>query len=323
MTTPLVSIITIFRNAPVGFFEAAIDSVFAQTEPRWELLLVDDGSTDASADVARRVAAEHPEQVHVLQHPGGENRGMSASRNLGLSAARGDFIAFLDADDIYLPEKLERQLDVFARHPDVDIVYGPTLHWWSWSGDPADAARDHPRRLGAEPERAVKPPALIRAFLEDEADTPATCAVLVRRTAMDGVGGFEPIFVDLYEDQAFFYKLLLRHAAYLEAEAWDRYRRHPDALCEVRIREGTHSDDTRPTVARGRFLAWLEGYLDDAGVTDPGLRRAVRAQRWPFRHPRLYAAAISLRSLARRILPRRARTFGRRVVGSSAIRRMS
>jgi glycosyltransferase involved in cell wall biosynthesis len=321
-TPPIVSVITIFRNPPVPFFEAAIESVFAQTEARWELLLVDDGSTDASADVARRIAADHPDTIRLLHHPGGENRGMSASRNLGLSEARGQFVAFLDADDLYLPEKLERQLEVFARYPEVDIVYGPTLHWWSWTGEPADAGRDHPRRLGAEPEQVIEPPRLVRAFFADAADTPATCAVLIRRSAIDDIGGFEPVFVDLFEDQAFFYKLLLGHTAYLEAEAWDRYRRHPDALCEVRIREGTHSDDTRPTPARGRFLAWLDSYLDSVSVSDPALRRAVREQRWPFRHPRLYSVAVSLQTLARRVLPRRARTFGRRV-GSSAVRRVS
>ena len=87
---PLVSIVTIFYNAPVGFFEEAIASVRAQTEPGWELLLVDDGSTDESAVVARRAAAADPERVRVLTHEGGVNRGMSASRNLGIAAARGD-----------------------------------------------------------------------------------------------------------------------------------------------------------------------------------------------------------------------------------------
>src|SRR6476659_2785679 len=81
---PLVSVITIFHNAPIGFFEQAIESVLAQTETRWELLLVDDGSTDLSSDVARRAVATNPDRMRLLTHPGGSNRGMSASRNLGL-----------------------------------------------------------------------------------------------------------------------------------------------------------------------------------------------------------------------------------------------
>jgi len=312
---PLVSVVTIFYNAPVAFFEEAIASVRAQTEPRWELLLVDDGSTDESAAVARRAAAADPERIRVLTHEGGENRGMSASRNLGIARARGEFVAFLDADDVYLPQKLERQLAVLDAHPDVDVVYGPTPHWWSWTGRPEDAGRDHVRRLGVEPDRVVRPPDLVRAFLERRADTPATCGVLVRRTAIEAVGGFEPRFHDLYEDQAFFYKLLLGRAAFVESQAWDRYRRHPAAMCEVRIRAGEHADDDTPTVARGAFLAWLEDYFTTAGVTDPGLWALLRRERWPFRHPGRYRFGRRLQGLARAVLPASIRRAGRRVAG--------
>ncbi len=83
---PVVSIVMIFYNAPLGFFEEAIASVWAQTEARWELLLVDDGSTDESAVVARSAAAADPERIRVLTHEGGVNRGMSASRNVGIAA---------------------------------------------------------------------------------------------------------------------------------------------------------------------------------------------------------------------------------------------
>jgi glycosyltransferase involved in cell wall biosynthesis len=313
---PLVTTITIFRNAPIRFFEEAIASVRAQTETRWELLLVDDGSTDDSPRVAHAAAAADPERIRVLTHPGGENRGMSASRNLGIAAARGGYVAFLDADDLYLPQKLERQLAILQRHPDAAIVYGPTLHWWSWTGDPADAARDHPRRLGLEPERVVPPPNLVRAFLGGSADTPATCAVLIRRDAIDEVGAFEPTFIDLYEDQAFFYKLLLGHSAYLEPEAWDRYRRHPAALCEVRIREGLHADDASPTAARGFFLDWLEDHFRSTGIADEALWSALRRQRSPFVHPRRYRLTLTAERLARAIMPASVRRHVRQIVSS-------
>jgi len=68
---PVVSVITIFHNAPVGLFEEAIASALAQTEHRWELLLVDDGSTDQSPDIARRAVAANPERMRLLTHPEG------------------------------------------------------------------------------------------------------------------------------------------------------------------------------------------------------------------------------------------------------------
>ena len=189
---PVISIVTIFRDPPVPFFEEAIASVFAQTESRWELLLVDDGSTNPCAAMADSFARDNPHRVSVLRHPGGVNRGMSASRNLGISAAQGEFVSFLDADDLYLPEKLERQLADISRHAEVAMVYGPSLYWWGWTGDSKDLARDHPRRLGLRPNGVVAAPVLARAWLADRGDTPATCAVLIRRQAIEAVVDSKP-----------------------------------------------------------------------------------------------------------------------------------
>lgn len=311
---PLVSVVTIFRNAPTEFFEEAIASVFAQTEDRWELLLVDDGSTDDSPDVARRAVASHPERIRLLTHPNGAHLGMSASRNRGIQAARGEFVAFLDADDVFLPEKLERQLKVLFNHPDAGIVFGPTLHWWSWSGDPADRHRDSVRRLGVAPETLVPAPQLVRAYLERRADTPATCGVLVRRAAIESVGGFDAQFPDLYEDQAFFFKLLLVEAAYVEGQAWDRYRRHPGAMCEVRIREGQHADDYSVTAPRRYFLEWLANYFRQIGMADTDLWRLLDRELWPYHHPRRHQLSVTLNWAARATLPPAARRVARRTL---------
>src|SRR5262245_24155101 len=92
-----VSVIIIFMNAQ-AFISDAIDSVFAQTYTNWELLLVDDGSTDASTQIALSFANGNPGRVRYLEHSGHRNRGMSASRNLGIQHAGGEYIGFLDAD---------------------------------------------------------------------------------------------------------------------------------------------------------------------------------------------------------------------------------
>src|SRR3954451_4512364 len=92
---PLVSIIMPFFNA-ARFIEEAIASVFGQTYGRWELLLINDGSTDASPDIARRCAAEYPSKVQYLEHPGQAHRGTATTRNLGVVHAKGTYLAFLD-----------------------------------------------------------------------------------------------------------------------------------------------------------------------------------------------------------------------------------
>ena len=218
----------------------------------------------------------------------------------------------MDADDIYLPEKLERQIEALRHHPDAGIVFGPTLHWWSWTGDPADRQRDSVRRIGVPAESSVPAPELVRAYLERRADTPATCGVLIRRAAIEAVGGFDDRFPDLYEDQAFFFKLLLVEAAYVEGQAWDRYRRHPDAMCEVRIREGRHTDDYSVTAPRRYFLEWLAEYFRRTAVADADLRRLLHRELWPYRHPRRERMSAALRTVVRAALPPRARRLAGR-----------
>ena len=124
---PLVSVIMIFLNAE-KFIEEAIESVFTQSYDNWELLLVDDGSNDGSSTIARRYSEKYPEKVRYLEHDGHQNRGKSASRNLGINNSRGEYIALLDADDVFLPQKLEQQVEILESLPEAAMLYGRTHH---------------------------------------------------------------------------------------------------------------------------------------------------------------------------------------------------
>lgn len=275
---PTISVVLIFLNEE-RFLAEAVASVLAQTHQDWELLLVDDGSREGSTALAREWERQHPDRIRYLEHEGHDNRGMSASRNLGLQYARGEHVAFLDADDVWLPGKLEQQLALLEAHPRAAIVCGHAKWWFSWTGDPADVRRDFVQHLNVVPNTLVHPPALLQLFLQDE--FASLCDLLVRRSAIEAVGAYEPAFRGLYEDQVFHAKLCLNFQAFVAAQTWYLYRQHPQSCCHVASATGGKK------AARGAFLDWLEVYFTQQRVADPGLWKVLRRELLPFRHPLL------------------------------------
>jgi len=283
----LVSVITPLLNA-ARFLDEAVASVREQTHSRWELLLVDDGSTDGSGAIVERWAALDPERIRALSHPGRANRGSSASRNLGLRHASGRYVALLDADDVWLPNHLTEQLALLEGHPEAGFGYGPTMEWYSWTGDPADASRDQVPDLGVPRERVLSPPGPLIDWVRRGAPSPCTCSVLVRRDVMESVGGFEAAFPGMYDDQAFYTKICLTTPVIAAASATSRYRRHPDSCYSRAKASGRAMQDRR------RFIDWLRRYLVEHDVTDRGLLRAVHQERRAAYHPVLARAAERL-----------------------------
>jgi glycosyltransferase involved in cell wall biosynthesis len=289
----------IFLNAET-FLEEAITSVLAQTYTHWELLLVDDGSADTSTQIAQRFALRHSERIHYLQHAGHENRGMSAARNLGLRHSGGEFIAFLDADDVWLPPKLEYQVAVLRQHPEAQMAYGPTRLWYSWTDNPQAAKRDGWRKTGIRGEQVIDPPELLLRFLRGRAQTPATCSVLIRREAVEAVGGFEESFRGLYEDQAFFAKIFLTTPAFVSRKSWDLYRQHPNSCCIAAAGTGDFHPEL-PHPAKHAFLKWFETYLSGQVGADSKVRSTLRRQLWLYDHARLHRLLSRIRNLPDRV----------------------
>ena len=111
MALPTVSVITPVWNAATTL-EAAVASLQAQTRDDWEMILIDDGARDGSGALAARLAAADP-RLRVIGWA--QNRGAAAARNAGIAAARGRFVSFLDADDLWRPEKLAVQIGYMER----------------------------------------------------------------------------------------------------------------------------------------------------------------------------------------------------------------
>lgn len=292
-SVPHVSVITPFFNAE-AFLAEAIDSVLAQTYPSWELVLVDDGSTDRSTAIARAYADRYPEKIRYCEHEGHRNRGKSTSRNLGLTHARGRYVTFLDADDVFLSHKLERQVALLDANPHAAMVYGRTQYWYSWTGKPQDRKRDTISTLGVKAGHLFQPPLLMVRFLQDGGMVPCLCALLVRREVIRAVGGFDESIQHLYEDQVFLAKVCLAMPVLVEDGVGERYRQHPESSSALAMRNRQYHP-LWPNPARHMFLRWLADYVQENSIHDRPLERALCAQLRPYRYPRLYSWLTPLR----------------------------
>ncbi len=284
---PAVTVVIIFCNEEIHLAEA-VDSVFSQTFTDWELILVDDGSTDRSSELARTLAADNPGRVRHLQHPGHRRRGMSASRNLGVEQAAGRFVAYLDADDRWLPDKLQGQLALMNRHTRAAAVYGPLIRWRSWAGPSAgddDLYGIHGQGFTLETGRLYEPPELVAHFVRHKDLVPS--GALIRRDAIVEVGGGDDSFTDNYEDAVVFAKIGLRQPIYCGTESWYLYRQYPTPDERARRLVGRpDADRPRGAEARSRFLDWLEDHIADHDITEPLVDAALRDARRQIDHPR-------------------------------------
>lgn len=168
----LVSILIPCYNAE-RWVAQAIDSALAQTWPKKEVIVVDDGSTDGSLEIIKRFG----DRIHCET---GLNAGSNAARNRLLKLARGKWLQYLDADDYLLPDKIEQQMEFLTAHPDTDIVFGPVTM------EHFDEKKDARQELLPIPEPHDPWILLARWFL------PQTGAVLWRKQAIVDVGGWRP-----------------------------------------------------------------------------------------------------------------------------------
>jgi glycosyltransferase involved in cell wall biosynthesis/SAM-dependent methyltransferase len=301
----LVSVVMPFFNAG-RFIEESIRSVFAQTYDRWELLLIDDGSRDGSTGTALDFAARCPLRVRCLEHAGRQNRGVSASRSLGIDHAQGEYIALLDSDDVWDPDQLKEQVRLLEECPPAAMVYGNSLSWYSWAGDP-EAPADWVSALGVGDHALLAPPRLATGFLTGELPSPCPSSVLLRRAAVEQVGGCEDSFRFLYDDWALFFKIGLNSPVLAVSQCWTRYRQHPDSLM-------ARLEPAFAETERLCFLEWLEEYLRRQEITDAGFWQVLRGQLWPYRHPVLHKAQATAQRWANRLAGVR-RTLSRAIRG--------
>jgi glycosyltransferase involved in cell wall biosynthesis len=256
---PLVTIVTNFFNE-ARFLQDAIASIRAQTLEDWELLLVDDGSTDGSTEIAAEAAKRDPDRIRYFEHPRHANIGMSASRNVGLRHARARYIALLDGDDVWLPDVLERQLAQLQVHDEAGLIYGATEWWYSWTGDPSDRGRDCVPDLGVAEGTIIDGIPFVIGMLQRRLQAPCTCSTVSARHVADAVGGFEETFPGMCEDLVFVAKAALAAPVLVGRGCCGRYRQHAASCYTVAKSTGTAK------AARKNFLIWLRKYVEQHGA---------------------------------------------------------
>jgi hypothetical protein len=210
MGQPQVSVVIPVWNGE-RYLKQAIESILAQDFADFELIVVDDGSTDGSAKVARSFADDP--RVKVLTQT---NAGVVAARNAGLSAASAKFVAFLDADDIAKPTRLSKQLAYLQARPDVALVGSHITYF------------DDGKGLLRTQEFPIGAPAVALAL---EAGNPlAQPAVMLRKSMVLAVGGYRDAFRLGAEDYDLWLRLVERHPLDNLPEVLTLYRIHPESL---------------------------------------------------------------------------------------------
>jgi glycosyltransferase involved in cell wall biosynthesis len=247
-----VSIIMPFFRAGI-FLREAIESVLAQDgDVPWRLYLINDGSDDPDVETAHEFFEMDKDRICLVDSAGSSNLGSSAARNLGVTRSEGDIIAFLDADDVWYRHTLCTQVNLLDSHPTAAMSYGSALRWYKWNGgvDFQVTSLVH----GFEPNRLVPGAALLETFLRDEAMTPCTGSVMVRRSAFDACGGFEEQFKGLFDDQVLYAKICFGNEIYVTSQELSMYRKHDNSCCSRAV------SGEREAAERRRFMDWLAAY---------------------------------------------------------------
>ena len=189
---PIISVVIPAYNAE-KWISQTIKSVQQQTFSDWEIIVIDDGSTDSTLEILKGIVDE---RLKVFSY---ENGGVSVARNRGLAHSAGEFIAFLDADDLWTPDYLELHLAALKQHPEADVAYC----WTARIDEKGDFLSTKPPVFF---QGNVYPQLLVKSFLD--------CgSLLIRQQAIQSVGEFDPC-LKLGEDWDYWLRLA-RHSHFV------------------------------------------------------------------------------------------------------------
>ena len=210
---PAISVVIPTYNQ-ADYLATALNSVLAQTYRGYEIVIVDDGSTDETAHIVRNFVMARPRQISYVRQP---NCGLAAARNAGIRAAKGHWVALLDSDDIWLPDFLETMLRLLHEHPQTDVFYCGVQFM--------DA---HGIDLPQVSNQTVPSHHMYAALLRANFLIPST--IFLRKMAVVGAGYFDPAFRRLQDWELWWRMLQLGYGFVGTEEILVRYRVHDNSL---------------------------------------------------------------------------------------------
>lgn len=245
MPAPAISVVIPTRNR-AQYILQALDSIFSQTFRDYEIIVVDDGSTDDTWNLLARLA-----QKKLIRYERQESKGVSTARNRGIQLAKAPYIAFLDSDDLFLPTKLEKQMRVFVQDPGLGFVHCSFAKF-----------DDHGRDLGIRDTSRFQGQIYPEMLMEWSVLMAMPC-MLMRTDVLREAGGFD-------EEMAWTEDL----------DLWRRIARRyrvgvvPEVLVKVRVHVGSTSfDKTGGSIG---FVRYLEKALaEDSNLSETFRRRAT------------------------------------------------
>jgi glycosyltransferase involved in cell wall biosynthesis len=268
--SPLVSVVIPLYNGG-RYIAATLKSVLSQTYDRIEILVVDDGSSDDGPEIVAALAAGSGGRIRLMSHPDGGNHGIAASRNLAIRNAGGPYIAFVDQDDVWVPEKLQKQVDLLQRFAEADLVY-------SRSGFIDQEGIDHSLRgIHRTFGKGVdgRPSNVFSRIIKE--DFIPTLTVVVRKCCLERVGLLDEGPAYEFEDWLLMSKLAFYYKVIFIPTVLAKWRVHGANYSGAVLETGLHHRaEEHYTITLFSFLMSREAEPKEA------VRRFLRRRLWFF-----------------------------------------
>ena len=267
-SVPIVSVIIPLYNGG-KFIGATLSSVLEQTYTLFEIIVIDDGSSDDGPSIVAGVSRDHPGMVRMITHSDHANHGIAASRNLGIRNAKGSLIAFIDQDDLWVPQKLEKQVNALEKFPDASLVYART----AFIDDEGQAQKFNGRYSTYGQGISGKSQNVFGKLIDE--DFIPNLTVLVRKSCLERVNYLEEGPHYEYEDWLLLSKLAYFFDFLFIPEVLASWRVHENNFSAKIFYSGQFSRaEEHCTVALFSYL------LKDSAANEPAVRRYLRGRIW-------------------------------------------